>query len=107
MVRSSGIGDIDVVLRVSCFVRTPMPRALVASEPSSHGGPGTGKSHVITAAIVKELFTRVLKWNIGIEYQVVALQAVMAALIGGDTIHHACGLLAAHFRHAKATDEAA
>eukprot|EP00973_Karenia_brevis_P009411 1271748-Karenia_brevis.AAC.1 len=28
----------------------------------------------------------------GVEYQVVALQAVMADLLGGDTIHHACGI---------------
>ena len=55
-----------------------------------HGGPGTGKSHVIKQ--VKELFTDVLKWNTGVEYQVVALQAVMADQLGGDTIHHACGI---------------
>ena len=28
------------------------------------------------------------------EYQIVALQAVMAELLDGDTIHHACGMLA-------------
>ena len=56
-----------------------------------HGGPGTGKTHIITAAIVKELFTKILKWNIGVEYHVVALQAVMAVLIDGDTIHHFVG----------------
>ena len=55
-----------------------------------HGGPGTGKSHVIKQ--VKELFQDVLRWNMGVEYQVVALQAVMADLLGGDTIHHACGI---------------
>ena len=55
-----------------------------------HGGPGTGKSHVIK--LVKELFTDVLQWNIGVEFQIVALQAVMADLLGGDTIHHACGI---------------
>ena len=55
-----------------------------------HGGPGTGKSHVIN--LVKELFTDVLQWNIGVEFQIVALQAVMADLLGGDTIHHACGI---------------
>ena len=48
-----------------------------------HGGPGTGKTHAITAAIVKELFTKALKRNIGVEYHVVALQAVMAALPNG------------------------
>ena len=55
-----------------------------------HGGPGTGKSHVIKQ--VKELFRDILHWDMGIEYQVVALQAVMADLLGGDTIHHACGI---------------
>ena len=55
-----------------------------------HGGPGTGKSHVIKQ--VKELFTDVLHWDMGVEYQIVALQAVMADLLGGDTIHHACGI---------------
>ena len=55
-----------------------------------HGGPGTGKSHVIK--LVKEMFTDVLQWNIGVEFQIVALQAVMADLLGGDTIHHACGI---------------
>ena len=55
-----------------------------------HGGPGTGKSHVIN--VIKErLFRKVLKWEMGVEYQIVALQAVMADLLGGDAIHHACG----------------
>jgi hypothetical protein len=55
-----------------------------------HGGPGTGKTHVI--ALVKELFTDVLGWNIAVEFQVVSLQAVTACMLGGDTIHHACGI---------------
>ena len=55
-----------------------------------HGGPGTGKSHVIKQ--VKLLFSQVLHWEMGVEYQVVALQAVMADQLGGDTIHHACGI---------------
>ena len=56
-----------------------------------HGGPGTGKSHVIRV-IKDELFGRVLGWQIGVNYQVVALQAVMAEMLGGDTIHHALGI---------------
>ena len=55
-----------------------------------HGGPGTGKSHVITQ--VKKLFHDVVNYEIGVRYQVVALQAVTASLLGGDTIHHACGI---------------
>ena len=35
-----------------------------------------------------------MKWNLGVEFQIVALQAVMAALLEGDTIHHACGIQA-------------
>ena len=56
-----------------------------------HGGPGTGKSHVIKI-IKKELFEGVLHWDLGVKFQVVALQAVMAQLLGGDTIHHALGI---------------
>ena len=41
-----------------------------------HGGPGTGKSHAIK--LIKELFTPVLTWDMGVQFQVVALQAVMA-----------------------------
>ena len=55
-----------------------------------HGGPGTGKSHVVK--LVKKLFIEVLQWDVGVEFQVVAFQAVMADLLGGDTIHHACGI---------------
>ena len=55
---------------------------------SMHGGPGTGKTHVIKI-IKEELFETVLKWNIGVKFQIVALQAVMADLLAGDTIHHA------------------
>ena len=56
-----------------------------------HGGPGTGKTHVINL-IKDELFQGVLQWDMGIEFQIVALQAVMAELLGGDTIHHALGI---------------
>ncbi len=56
-----------------------------------HGGPGTGKTHVVK--IVKnELFQKVLKWNTSVEFQIVAMQAVMADLFEGDTIHHAFNL---------------
>ena len=42
--------------------------------------------------IKEELFENVLKWNIGVKFQIVALQAVMADLLPGDTIHHAFNL---------------
>ena len=57
-----------------------------------HGGPGTGKSHVVRDVIKNELFDKVLHWQQGLDYQVIALQAVMADLLQGDTIHHACGI---------------
>ena len=56
-----------------------------------HGGPGTGKSYVLTR-IRTELFEDILGWKQGDEFQVVTLQAVMANDLNGDTIHHAFGL---------------
>jgi len=55
-----------------------------------HGGPGTGKSEVLK--LCKELFRDVCGWQMGLEFQMMALQAVMAQLLDGDTIHHACGI---------------
>ena len=55
-----------------------------------HGGPGTGKSHVIKQ--VQKFFEEVLGWKPGVEFQAAALQAVTADLIEGDTLHHACGI---------------
>ena len=57
-----------------------------------HGGPGTGKSHVVKRVVKEELFDQILHWQQGLDYQVIALQAVMADLLNGDTIHHACGI---------------
>ena len=46
------------------------------------------KTHAIK--IIKEDFVeKVLKWNIGVKFPIVALQAVMADVLSGDTIHHA------------------
>ena len=58
---------------------------------SLHGGPGTGKSHVITI-IKTELFEKLLQQQIAEDFHIVALQAVMADLLGGDTIHHILNL---------------
>ena len=55
-----------------------------------HGGPVTGKSYVLL--LITELFRDVLGWSQGIDYQKVALQAVMAEQIDGDTIHHTLGI---------------
>ena len=40
----------------------------------------------------KELFEEVLRWQHGVDFQIVSFQAVMAELLDGDTIHHALGL---------------
>lgn len=58
---------------------------------SMHGGPGTGKSHVIKIRKTY-LFEQVLKSKITEDFQFVALQAVMADLLGRDAIHHALKL---------------
>ena len=70
-----------------CFSQASAPLRWVV-----HGGPGTGKSHVVRDVIKAELFNQILHWQQGLDYQVIALQAVMADLLKGDTIHHACGI---------------
>ena len=42
--------------------------------------------------IIDELFEQVLCWQRGLDYEIIALQAVTADLLKGDTIHHACGI---------------
>ena len=54
-----------------------------------HGGPGTGTSKVLL--LLKELFAK-CGWQMGLEYQMAALQAVMAEQLGGDTLHHSCDI---------------
>ena len=58
---------------------------------SMHGGPGTGKTHVIKI-IKKELFENILGWNMQDEFLVVAMQTQAANLCDGDTIHQAFSL---------------
>ena len=53
---------------------------------SLHGGPGTGKSQVMKI-IKTKLFENLLQYKIAEDFHIVALQAVMADLFGGDTIH--------------------
>ena len=55
-----------------------------------HGGPGVGKSEVLKA--LKQLFTDFFHWAPGREFQTAALQAVMAEQLGGETLHHSCGI---------------
>ena len=56
-----------------------------------HGGPGTGKSYVLNL-LRRELFEDCLGWRQGVEFQVVAFQAVNAEPLDGETIHKALGL---------------
>ena len=53
-----------------------------------HGPPGTGKSHVL--AFIKELFN-MMGYTYGLDYEVIAFQAVNAADLGGKTMHKAFG----------------
>ena len=54
-----------------------------------HGPPGTGKSHVLH--YVRKLLDDVLGYRYGLDYEVVAFQAVNAMDLGGKTIHSAMG----------------
>ena len=56
-----------------------------------HGGPGTGKSHVIKI-LREKVFEQELSWTAGIDFQIAAFQAVNADNVDGDTLHHALGL---------------
>ena len=64
------------------------PQSLQRVRWSMHGGLGTGKLHVITI-IKPELFEQLLKYKMGVCFHSVALLAVMADVLSGDTIHHA------------------
>ena len=55
-----------------------------------HGIPGTGKSEVLK--MIRNLFQEVCGWEQGLDFQILALQAVTADLLAGDTIHHALGI---------------
>ncbi|CAE8714602.1 unnamed protein product [Polarella glacialis] len=82
-----------VVDRVIVEVDAISNPAIDAGEPLIwliHGRPGAGKSHVVKFA--RELFEDVLQWTISQEYLMVALQAVMAEQLGGDTLHHALSI---------------
>ena len=54
-----------------------------------HGPPGTGKSFVLS--YLHQLF-QLIGYHQGIEFEVVAFQAVNAADLTGKTIHHAFGI---------------
>ena len=55
-----------------------------------HGRPGVGKSHVLKK--IREFFEEIMGWSIGTEFNITALQAVMAVAVGGETLHHVAGI---------------
>lgn len=55
-----------------------------------HGGPGTGKSAIIFA--LKKFYVEVLKFEVGHELLIASLQASVAAMLGGETLHHVAGI---------------
>jgi hypothetical protein len=76
-----------------CHELSQQAKSLELDEPLlwlMRGGPGAGKSMI--TKMLKELFRDVCGWQMGLEFQVAALQAVMARQLGGDTLHHACGI---------------
>ena len=48
-------------------------------------------THVIQI-VKEELLAKVVKWDIGVTFQRVAVQAVMADVLSGDTMHHALNI---------------
>ena len=84
---------LDVICKRMCVELQEEASDIPMSDPLLwlvHGSPGTGKSEVLR--LIKKLFLEVCGWQMGLDYQMVAIQAVMAQLWGGDTIHHACGI---------------
>ncbi|CAE7244158.1 pfh1 [Symbiodinium natans] len=55
-----------------------------------HGGPGSGKTHVLKC--MRKLFQEVLGYVQGIDFEIAAFQATNAADIRGKTLHASCGL---------------
>jgi len=55
-----------------------------------HGGPGTGKSAVI--ATLRKFYEEVMQWELGQEVVIASLQASVAAMLQGETLHHVAGI---------------
>ena len=64
------------------------PGSKKLSEPSRSallGIPGAGKSLCLT--LMRDFFENVMGWRHGVQFQFLAAQNSMAALIGGNTVH--------------------
>ena len=71
-------------------LQTPKPKGEkdLLSEPcrcALLGMPGAGKS--LCLALMRDFFEKVLGWKHGVQFQFLASQNSMAALIGGNTVH--------------------
>jgi len=55
-----------------------------------HGPPGTGKSEVLK--LIKRLLVECYSYTQGKEFEITALQAVVACAHGGETLHHVSGI---------------
>lgn len=53
------------------------------------GGPGTGKS--FASHSLRELFES-LGWEHGVQFEVASMQAVVAAMLDGNTLHQTCSV---------------
>jgi len=67
-----------------------------------HGGPGVGKSHVLK--LIREMLEKA-GYVCNVHFMVVALQAVMADQLCGDTLHHAAGLTPSAFKKTNASNK--
>ena len=92
MYRAAQIAAVERVTTRMCAELQQDASQVQVGEPlieCVHGGPGTGKTEVLK--LLKELFG-ICGWQMGLEYQMVALQAVTAHRIGRDTLHHSIGI---------------
>ena len=62
-----------------------------------HGKPGTGKSSKCMALATK-FFDEIGKYKKGVHYHVCTLQAFLAAVLGGHTMHHLAGINPFHVK---------
>ena len=81
-------GVMDRCAREAAEIHGRVPKAERNSEPSREfllGPPGAGKSECLKWTI--RYFEECLGWEHGVQYQCLASQHTMAALIGGTAMH--------------------